>query len=140
MKIQRLWGIPIRKVLSDTEFVVKGRRGLRLSRKLVWIHIAVLALLSMFIPWFVDAVQLATDQMPDGAEKRVWMGLVVGLIFGVFLWYYIAAAVQVIVTALDPLDYTRGTRLLIKYHDMLRQIGALEETSEQRDERMPRPR
>lgn len=138
MKILRLWGIPIHKILSDTEYVEKTRKGLRLSKKLVWIHVAVLALLSLFIPWLIDVVQFAIDQMPDGAEKWVLMGLMLGLVFGALLWYYIAAAAQAIVTAFDPFDSARGTRLLIKYHDMLQEVGALEgEIPLQNDRIMP---
>lgn len=94
MKILRLWGIPICKILSDTEFVDRSRTGLRCSGKLVWVYVGGLALLALFIPWFVDFVWRMIGEMPDGAEKWAWTGLVLGCIFGALLSRYIIGAVQ----------------------------------------------
>ena len=126
MKIFRLWGIPIHKMLSDTEFVDKTRKWLRLSKRFVWIHVAVLIFLSVLIPWLIDLVQQMIDLLPDENRKLVWAGLLLGFIFGAVIGQYVVMAMQSIVTALDIFDTNRAPRLLIKYHDMLKDMGILE--------------
>ena len=136
MKILRLCGIPIHKILSDTEFVDKNRKALRLSKKLAWIHVSVLTVITLFLPWLIGVVQQAIEQIPDGIEKWAWLSLLLGFVLGILLSYYVITAIQVILMAFDPFDYNRGTKLLIKYHDMLREKGAIEKTSEQHDEQV----
>jgi len=60
MKILKFWGIPIHKILSDTEFVEKIRKGLRISKKLVWIHIAVLLVVCVIVPKMIAIVRQFT--------------------------------------------------------------------------------
>lgn len=134
MKILKLWGIPIHKILSDTEFVDKIRKGLRLSKKLVWIHVAVLLVLSVAVPKLIAFFWQMIEEMPDETEKMAWIGLKLGFIFGVFVAEYIIIAVQAILAALDIFDFNRGNRLLIKYHDMLQKIAVPEQDHEQQDE------
>ena len=138
MKIVRLWGIPIHKIRSDAEFVERSEKALRLSRKLVWIHISVLILLALFMPLLIRTIGLTYEHMPDGAGKWVLMGLIFGLGIGTALLHYIISAIQAVGMALDVFDANRGTRLLIKYHSMLREMGALEEICEQEDEQILR--
>ena len=130
MKILKLRGIPIHKILSDMEFVEQNRKALRFSKKLVWIHVAVLTVMSLFLPWLIRFLQQAIEQMPDGFEKWGWLSLLAGFVLGILLSYYVIMAIQVIMITLDLFDFNRGTRLLIKYHDMLQEIGVLEEASE----------
>lgn len=127
MKILRLWGIPIHKVLSDTEFVEKTRKGLRLSKKLVWIHVAAMLVVCVIVPMMV---KIAWDlgQESSGEERRgLWLGLLAGFFFGAFIGQYVLMGLQAILVALDLYDTNRATRLLIKYHDMLQEMGVLEE-------------
>jgi len=133
MRIFRLWGIPIHKMLSDTEYVEKTRKWLRLSRKFVWIHVAVLIFLSVLIPWIIDLVQQMIDLLPDEARKLTWMGLLLGFIFGAVIGQYVVLAMQFILVALDLFDYNRSTKLLIKYHNMLKDMDILESYDKLKD-------
>lgn len=130
MKIFRLWGIPIHKMLSDTEFVDKTRKWLNLSKKFVWIHVAVLIFLSVLIPWLIDLVQKMIDLLPDENRKLAWAGILTGFIFGAVIAQYVVMAMQSIVASLDLFDSNRSTKLLIKYHDMLKDMGILEPEEE----------
>ena len=132
MKILRLWGIPICKILSDTEFVEKNRKGLRLARKLLWIHVTGLVFLAVLIPMLWRMI----GEVSKEAENWAWAGLICGLAFGIVISNYIGAAVHAIFVALDLYDFNRGTRLLIKYHDTLREMGAMEEGDGQQDEQL----
>ncbi len=131
MKILRLWGIPICKILSDTEFVEKSHKGLRLSKKLVWIHVAGLVFLTVFVP----VLWRMLGEVSKEAENWAWAGMICGLAFGIVISHYIVAAVHAILVALDLYEFNRGTRLLINYHDTLREMGVLEEGDEQPDEK-----
>lgn len=133
MRIFRLWGIPIHKMLSDTEFVYKTRKWLRLHKKFVWIHVVALILLSVFVPWLIDIIQQMIELMPDEDRKLAWMGLLVGFIFGAFIEQYVVMAMQAILVMLDLFDYNRSTKLLIKYHDMLKDLGILEPYNDLKD-------
>jgi hypothetical protein len=97
MKILRLWNMLIHKILSDTEFVEKTRKWLHLSKKFVWIHVAVLIFLSVLIPWLIDLVQRMIDLLPDEARKLTWAGLLLGFIFGAVIGQYVVMAMQSIV-------------------------------------------
>lgn len=126
IRIFRLWGIPIHKILSDTEFVEKNRKWLHLNKKFIWIHFAVLIILSVLIPWLIDLVQWIIDLLPHEDQKLVWAGLMLGFIFGAVIGQYVVMAIQSIVAALDLFDLNRTPKLLIKYHDMLKDMGILE--------------
>jgi len=134
MKILKIWGIPIYKMLSDTEFVERVRKGLRFSRKLVWIHVAMLFIVCVFVPMIVNMVWQITKDSPN--ETRLWIGagLLFGFFFGAFIGQYLINGMHAILTALDLFDYNRAPRLLIKYHDILKEIGAMDQDDEQQDE------
>lgn len=136
MKILKFWGIPIHKILSDDEFVEKNKKFLRLSKKFAWFHIAVLILLSVFFPKLIHWIWQMIDEMSDEARKWALIGLILGFTFGAVIAQYILIAVQSILMSLDLFDFNRSTRLLIKYHDMLQEIGILEQDNEQEDERI----
>jgi hypothetical protein len=130
MRTIRVWGIPIHKMLSDTEYVEKTRKLLHLSRKFVWIHVAVLIFLSVLIPWLIDLVQKMIDLLPDEDRKLAWAGLLAGFIFGAVIAQYVVMAMQSIVASLDLFNLNRSTKLLIKYHDTLEDRGILEPEEE----------
>lgn len=134
MKILRLRGIPIHRILSDTEFVERSRKGLRLSKRLVWIHVPVLVLLFLFVPWLFGIVSQAIDQEPDGAKTWMVAGMVLGCFLGVVVVNYVGFALHSILVALDLFDFNRGTTLLVKYHDLLHEAGILEEAGGQQDQ------
>ena len=133
MKILRLWGIPIHKVLSDSEFVEKNRKWLRRSKKIAWIHVIVLILLSVFVTMVIDTVLQTEKESPDGIQRWIWLGLLLGFIFGAVMGQYVMLAAQSIFMALDLFDFNRGAILLIKYHEMLKETGILEPEDEQKD-------
>jgi len=133
MKILKYRGFPIHKIFSDDEFVERTRKNLKRSRKLIWIHIAILLFLSMFIPKLIQFVLEIIEDMPDEYRQWAWTSLVCGFLFGALIGQYAIMAIQSILMALDLFDFNRGTRLLIKYHDMLKEIGALEQDHEQQD-------
>jgi hypothetical protein len=131
MKILRIWGISIDRILSDTEFVEKIRKGLRHSRKFVWIHVSVLLVVCVIVPATVGLVWQLTQDNPDETRKWIYAGLLFGFLFGAFAGQYLVTGVQAVLMALDLFDYNRASRLLIKYHDMLQQMDALDENDEQ---------
>ncbi|MGD8787077.1 MAG: hypothetical protein PVJ60_06615 [Phycisphaerales bacterium] len=131
MKILRYRGIPINKVFSDDEFVEKTRKNLKRSRKFIWIHIAALSLLSIFIPKLIQVVLKLVEDIPDGYRQLAWVSIVCCSILGVVIGQYVMIALQSILMALDLYDFNRGNKLLIKYHGMLKEMGALEQDSEQ---------
>lgn len=136
MKIIRFRGIPIHKILSDTEFVEKTRKKFRHRRKYFWIHIIILIILSVLIPWLIDFVHRVIEFMPDGAQKWSWLGLFIGCVFGALIGQYVVLAGQAFLAAIDFFDVNRGTKLLIQYHDTLQEIGALEQEQEQYNEQI----
>lgn len=134
MKILKIWGIPIYKMLSDTEFIERVRKGLRFSRKLVWIHAAMLLIVCVFVPMMVNMVWQITKDSPN--ETRLWIGagLLFGFLFGVFIGQYLINGMHAILSVLDLFDYNRAPRLLIKYHDLLKEIDVIGQDDEQQDE------
>lgn len=134
MKILRIWGIPICKILSDTEFVERTRKVLRFSRKIVWIHVAVLLVICVIVPAAVGLLWQLTKDSPDQTLQLVGVGLFAGFLFGAFIGQYFWTGVNAILMALDLFDYNRAPRLLIKYHDLLKEIGALDQDDEQQDD------
>ncbi len=134
MKILRIWGIPICKILSDTEFVERTRKVLRFSRKIVWIHVAVLLVICVIVPGAVGLLWQLTKDSPDQTLQLVGVGLFAGFLFGAFIGQYFWTGVNAILMALDLFDYNRAPRLLIKYHDLLKEIGALDQDDEQQDD------
>ena len=134
MKILRIWGIPICKIFSDTEFIEKIRKVLRFSRKFVWIHIVMLLVICVIVPAAIGLLWQMTRDSPDEARQSVVAGLIVGFLFGAFIGQYLWAGVHAILTALDLFDYNRAHRLLVKYHDILKEMGALDQDNEQEDE------
>lgn len=54
------------------------------------------------------------------------MGLLAGFIFDAVIVQYVVMAMQAIVLALDLFCLNRSTKLLIKYHDTLKDMGTLE--------------
>ncbi len=131
MRILRIRGIPIHRILSDTEFVEKIRRGLRHSRRLVWIHVAGVLAICVILPAAIGFVWQLTQDSPDEIRKWIYTGLLFGFLFGAFAGQYLVKGVQAILMALDLFDYNRASRLLIKYHDMLQQTDAPDEDDEQ---------
>jgi len=117
-------------MLSDTEFVDKTRKWLRLSKKFAWIHVVALILLSVFVPWLINLAHQMVELLPDEDRKLAWMGLLLGFIFGAVIGQYVVLAMQSILAALDLFDLNRSTRLLIKYHDTLEDMGILEPEDE----------
>jgi hypothetical protein len=134
MKILKICGIPIYKMLSDTEFVEKTRKVLRYSRKLVWIHVAMLLVICVIVPGAVGLLWQLTKDSPDQTLQSVGVGLFAGFLFGVFIGRYLWTPLNAVLSALDLFDYNRVPRLLIKYHDMLKEIDALDQDDEQQDE------
>jgi hypothetical protein len=133
MKIIRYRGIPIHKVFSDDDFVEKVKKSLKRSKKFIWIHIAVLLFVSVFTSKMIQLLCGIIEKMPDEEQKMVWLGLILGCAFGAFLAQYIVIALQSISMALDLFDSNRGNKLLIKYHDMLKENGLLKEEQEEQD-------
>jgi hypothetical protein len=131
MKILRYRGIPIHKIFSDDEFVERTRKSLKRSRKFIWLHIAALILLSIFIPKLIQFVWKLVEDMPDGYRQLAWADIVCCSILGAVIGQYVMIALQSILMALDLYDFNRGNKLLIKYHGMLKEMGALEQDSEQ---------
>lgn len=132
MKMVRMWGIPIFRILSDSEFVERTRKALRFSKKLVWIHVAVLLVICVIVPSAVGLLWQMTKDSPDQTLQLVGVGLFAGFLFGAFIGQYLWTGVNAILMALDLFDYNRTPRLLIKYYDMLEEIGALALDDEQK--------
>jgi hypothetical protein len=122
MKILRYRGIPIHKIFSDDEFVERTRKSLKRSRKFIWLHIAALILLSIFIPKLIQFVWKLVEDMPDGYRQLAWADIVCCSILGAVIGQYVMIALQSILMALDLYDFNRGNKLLIKYHGMLKEM------------------
>ena len=133
MKIIRFRGIPIHKIYSDDDFVERIRKNLKHRKKLLLFFVPMFILLSFLLPWLFSMLSEMIDEMPEGVQKMGWIGLLLGFVFGVIFSQGIIAAMQGILMALDLFDYNRSSKLLIKYHDMLKESGLLEEDDEQQD-------
>lgn len=130
MKILKIRGIPICKVFSDTEFVERTRKVLRFSRKFVWLYVVVVLVICVVVPAAVGLLWELTKDSSNEARQMVIAGLIVGFIFGAFIGQCLINGIHAILMALDLFDYNRAPRLLIKYHDKLKEIGALEQNAE----------
>jgi hypothetical protein len=104
---------------------------LHFSRKLVWIHLVVLLVICVIVPGAVGLLWQLTKDSPDQTLQLVGVDLLAGFIFGAFIGQYLWTGVNAILMALDLFDYNRAPRLLIKYHDMLKEMGALDQDDEQ---------
>ena len=136
MKIIRFWGIPIHKILSDDDFVERAQKHLKRSKKYVWFHIAALLFVCVFLPRLIQWLWQIIEFLPEEERKMVWIGLMLGLMFGMFIAQYLVIAGQSILMAIDLFDFNRSNKLLIKYHDMLKENGLLAEDNEQQDGRI----
>jgi len=72
-----------------------------------------------------------TEDSPDEVKQMILTGLVLGFFFGAFIGQYLVLGFQAILAALDLFDYNRGSRLLIKYHDMLQEIDVQQDYEQQ---------
>jgi hypothetical protein len=113
--------------MSDSEFVEKTRKWLRLSRKLFWVHWGILLLLGVIVPRLISLLWEFIKNMPDEAQKMMWTGLVLGIIFGTVVEKFLVSAVQTFMASLDLFDFNRSSRLLIQYHDKLKELGLLKD-------------
>ena len=139
MKIIRFWGIPIHKVFSDEEIIEGVRKNLKRSNKYVWIHIGALILLALTFPMLWDAAMFTIKQIPDKHKQMGWLGLMTGFSIGIFLAQYFMIAAYSIFTAFFSSDFfkmNRINKLLVKYHDILKENGLLAEDNEQQDGRI----
>jgi phosphotransferase system glucose/maltose/N-acetylglucosamine-specific IIC component len=127
MKIIRFWGIPIYKVLSDDDYVEGIRKWLKHSKKLFLICVLFLLILCFLLQGLIQFILQLIEEIPDGEQKIAWMVIILGFIFGAIFSQCIIALVQGILVVLDLFDYNRANKLLIKYHDMLKENGLLEE-------------
>ena len=134
MKIIRFWGIPVYKVLSDDDFVERIRKWLKHSKKLLFIFVPLLLILCFLLPELIQFIWQMIDEMPEGEQKIVWIVIMLGFMFGAVFSQSIIALGQSILMALDLFDYNRANKLLIKYHDMLKENGLLEGEEEEQDE------
>jgi len=83
-----------------------------------------------------DNVMGIIKQMTDKQRMMAWLGLMIGFSTGIFIAGYVMVAGFSILMALVSLDFlnaNRGSKLLIKYHDMLKENGLLEEDDKQQD-------
>ncbi len=133
MKILRFRGIPIHKILSDDDFVEKVRKSLKRSKKYVLIHIAALLFFCVFFPKLIQWIWQIIEFLPEEDRKMAWIGLALGFTFGMIVAQYILIATQAILMALDWFNINRSSRLLIKYHDMLKENEVLEQEYEEQD-------
>ena len=131
MKTIRIWGIPIHRIPSDTEFVEKIRKSLRRSRKYVWVYVLMLLVLCVIVPVSIDLAWQLTQDCSDEIQKWIYTGLLLGFLFGALGGQYVFMGVQAFLMALDLFDYNRPSRLLVQYHDRLRQMDALDKDNEQ---------
>jgi len=116
-------GIPIHRTLSDAEFVEKLRKNLRVSKRVAWIHLAVVIAFSVLIPKFFQIFSSITKDMPDDARKFAYTGLQLGLVFGLLISGYIVKAAEAIVRGFNLFGFNRESELLVKYHDVLKLVA-----------------
>jgi len=122
--MKKFLGMPVfNKELSDSEFVERIRKSLRLRRKLAWFHLALFVAMAVFVPMLVRIAWQMIDNMPSEAQKLTWVGLFLGFTFGALAGGYLATALESVVRGFNLFDCTRSERLLIKYHDALSQIA-----------------
>ena len=133
MKILKICGIPIYKILTDDEYVERTRKQLRYCRKLVWIHIAVLLIACVVVPGFIYIMWKLSEYTSDKEQQVILLGLAFGFIFGTFIGKYLYIGFENIMIALNLYEYNRGYKLLIKYYDKLKEIGAIEQDEQQQD-------
>jgi hypothetical protein len=115
-------GMPLCKRMSDADLVDRTRRNLKWFKRVAWIHLIVLVALSIFIPKFYIRIVDTIGDMPDNDfRKHAWLGLAFGVVMGCVLAMYITKATEAIVMGFDLLQVNRKDRLLVKYHDMLKQ-------------------
>ena len=133
MKILRFWGIPIHKILSDDDFVERAQKHLKQSKKYAWVYVAMLLMACFWVPKLIQALLGLIKEMPNNDLQMLGAGLMVGILFGTIVAQYLVHVVQAILMALDLFEFNRSSKLLIKYHNMLKENGLLEEGNEQQD-------
>ncbi len=103
--MRRFPGIPIHKSLSDGEFVERQCKHLRMSKRVAWIHLAVVIAFCVLIPKFFKLFSEFTDNMPDDARKLAYTGLQLGLIFGLMISGYIVKAAEAVVRGFNLFNF-----------------------------------
>jgi hypothetical protein len=121
--MEKLLGITIYKKLTDAEFVEKQRKNLDLSKRFAWIYIIVVGAFCILIPKFYHLFQDLIQNLPDDAKKLAWSGFYLGIVMGLILSSFVFKAAESIIRGFNILNFNRSTRLLIKYHDLLVQMG-----------------
>lgn len=110
------------------------RKSLKWHKRVARFHIVVAAALFVLIPKFYAQTRDFIDNMPDdNFRKHAWSGLVFGVVTGLGFVVYISQAVQAMVMGFDFLSLNRKDKLLIKYHDLLKQVAEKRMTGEQLD-------
>ena len=115
--MDNILGIPIRRKLTDAQYVERIRRNLHLSRKVVWIHVLVLAAVCYFIPKFYNFLSDLIEAFPSQEQKIVWGTALVGAMFGAMFGFIVFKEVEAV---LMSLAMDRTSTLLVKYYDLLK--------------------
>lgn len=116
-------GIPIYKKMTDADLVERTRKNLKWFKRVAWIHLIVVAAIAIFIPMLYRFTTEFIRDMPNDFRKWAWSGLLFGVVIGSVLGVYIHKAAEAIVMGFDLLQVNRKDRLLIKYHDLLKQVA-----------------
>jgi len=115
--------IPFRKHLSDSDLVEKTRKNLKWFKRVAWVHLSVVVALAFLLPKFFRMIMQMIDTMPNDSRKWAWMGLLFGVVMGSVFAAYIFKAIESIIMGFDLLGANRKDKLLIRYHDYLKQIA-----------------
>ena len=120
---KKIADILFRKNLSEIDFIEKRRKYLRTCKRMKWLHIAIVIGYFCLFPLLFESIPGWKNLLPEGSQKYIWIGLGIGLSLGFLASLMLINSVTSIMHAFNLFSFNRDTELMIKYHELLKQIA-----------------
>ena len=120
---KKIIDILFRKNLSEIDFIEKRRKYLRTCKKMKWFHIIIVIGSFFLLFLFIETIPGWKNLLPEGSQKYIWLGLGLGLSLGFIASWLLINSVTSLMHAFNLFNYNRDTELMIKYHELLKQIA-----------------
>jgi len=120
---KKITDILFRKNLSEIDFIEKRRKYLRTCKKMKWFHIAIVIGYFFLLFLFIETIPGWKNLLPEGSQKNIWIGLGIGLGLGYIASWMLINSLTSIMHAFNLFNFNRDTELMIKYHELLKQIA-----------------
>ena len=114
-------GTPFFGKLSDAEFVERLRRNLRLQKRLAWVYLGVSLILTVPLLQQLGRLAAFPEHTPEVSRMVFWTGVAMGMAFSMALGGLLLVVVMGVLVGFNLFGFSRGSLLLIKYHDALTQ-------------------